>query len=177
MESERIEDLDFAGFVEHAVARAATQIPDLDAEALHTILLLNRVSNIIVYDLESAVHRPAGWSFAGFRLMFVLWLAGSMPLGKLSQLTGSSRAATSALAKTLGADGLVERTSDPQDRRTVVLSLTPDGRRRLVAAYLEHHEREKAWAHRLQERERRTLIRLLNKLITGGDDSDFRARD
>jgi len=177
MGSERAEDLDFVGFVDHAVQRASEEMPGVDAESLHTILLLHRAANVVVYDLESAVHRPAGWSFAGFRLMFVLWLAGAMPSGQLAHLTGSSRAATSALAKTLQADGLVERAPDPEDRRTVVLSLTQDGRARLVAAFAEHHKREAAWAHRLDQRERRTLIRLLAKLIEGRADPEVRSRE
>jgi hypothetical protein len=71
------DDLDFITFVDHAVQRVADEVPGVDAQALHTILLLHRATDVIVYDLESAVHRPAGWSFAGFRMMFVLWLAGT----------------------------------------------------------------------------------------------------
>ena len=174
--TDRAGDLDFVSFVDHAVARVAVEAPGTDTEALHTILLLHRASDVVVYDLESSVHRPAGWSFAGFRLMFVLWLAGAMPSGRLARLTGSSRAATSALAKTLEADGLVTRRSDENDRRAVVLDLSDAGRARLLAAFAEHHERERAWAGRLAEEERRTLIRLLEKLVAGTGDPEVRSR-
>lgn len=171
------DELDFVGFVDHAVERVAQEAPSADTLSLHTILLLHRASDVVVYDLESAVHRPAGWSFAGFRLMFVLWLAGAMPSGRLARLTGSSRAATSALAKTLEAEGLVTRRKDEGDRRTVVLDLSDDGRTRLLAAFAEHHEREQAWAGRLDERERRTLVHLLGKLVAGAADPEVRSRD
>lgn len=42
-------------------------------------MLLHSVSSALVYDLESGVHRPAGWSWSGFRLLFALWIFG--PLG------------------------------------------------------------------------------------------------
>jgi DNA-binding MarR family transcriptional regulator len=170
------DDLDFLSFVDHAVRRVAEEVPEVDAQALHTILLLHRATDVIVYDLESAVHRPAGWSFAGFRMMFVLWLAGSMPSSRLSRLTGSSRAAMSALAKTLEADGLVARSASVTNRRTVVLSLTEQGRSRLLAAFEDHHKRERTWAGRLSEREQQTLIGLLGKLIAGAGDPQVRSR-
>jgi DNA-binding MarR family transcriptional regulator len=170
------DDLDFLTFVDHAVSRVVDEVPGVDAQALHAILLLHRATDVIVYDLESAVHRPAGWSFAGFRMMFVLWLAGSMPSSQLARLTGSSRAAMSALAKTLEADGLVARGPAATNRRTVVLSLTPEGRARLLAAFSEHHARERAWAGRLTEREQQTLIGLLGKLAAGAGDPQVRSR-
>lgn len=171
------DDLDFVSFVDHAVRRIAEEVPGANVESLHAILLLHRASDVVVYDLESSVHRPAGWSFAGFRLMFVLWLAGAMPSGRLARLTGSSRAATSALAKTLENQGLVSRRSDDADRRAVVLDLSESGRHRLLAAFAEHNERERAWADRLDEAERRTLIRLLGKLVAGSGDPEVRSRD
>lgn len=177
MNTERSEGLDFVSFVDHAVRQVAQEVPGVDTESLHTILLLHRASDIVIYDLESSVHRPAGWSFAGFRLMFVLWLAGAMPSRRLARLTGSSRAATSALAKTLERQGLVTRRSDEADRRAVVLELADAGRERLLAAFAAHHERERAWAARLDAAERRTLIHLLGKLVDGAGDPQVRSRD
>jgi DNA-binding MarR family transcriptional regulator len=171
------DDLDFISFVDHAVRRVADEVPGVDAQALHTILLLHRATDVIVYDLESGVHRPAGWSFAGFRMMFVLWLVGPMPSGRLARLTGSSRAAVSALAKTLEAEGLVARGTAAANRRTVVLSLTDEGRRRLLAAFEDHHKRESSWAGRLSDGEQQTLIRLLGKLIAGAGDPQVRSRE
>jgi DNA-binding MarR family transcriptional regulator len=174
--AEHPDDLDFITFVDHAVRRVTEEAPDVDAQALHTILLLHRATDVIVYDLESAVHRPAGWSFAGFRMMFVLWLTGPMPSGRLAHLTGSSRAAMSALAKTLEADGFVARGAAATNRRTVVLSLTDQGRSRLLAAFEDHHKRERMWAGRLSDGEQQTLIHLLGKLVAGAEDPQVRSR-
>lgn len=38
---------------------------------MRMVLLSHRATNAFVYDLDSTVDRPRGWS-AGFRLLFVL---------------------------------------------------------------------------------------------------------
>jgi DNA-binding MarR family transcriptional regulator len=78
-----------------------------------------------------------------------------------------SRAAVSALVKTLERDGLVTRTQVPRDRRAVELALTEAGRASVTDAYQEHNERERAWAASLTPSEQTVLIGLLEKLTTG----------
>jgi hypothetical protein len=48
----------------------------------------------------------------------------------------------------------------------VRLSLTDAGRTEMVDVFREHNERELGWAGALTEDEQRTLVFLLNKLIT-----------
>ena len=91
------------------------------------VMLLHRVANSLVYDLESTVHRPAGWSWSAFRLLFTLWVAGPNESSRAAELTGMSRAAVSSLTKTLSAAGLLARAAEPNDGRAVVLSLTEAG--------------------------------------------------
>jgi DNA-binding MarR family transcriptional regulator len=68
---------------------------------------------------------------------------------------------------------LVERTTNPRDRRVVSVTLTSTGLRlldELMDEYMDHEER---LLHRLSDRERVTLSRLLTKL----DDSIASADD
>lgn len=161
------EGLDYLTFTEHAVTEAARQLPDLDVEAMRLVLLMHRVTSAVVYDLESRVHRPAGWTWSGFRLLFVLWIAGPVDSTTAAELSGMSRAAVSALARTLVDAGLVARTADPTDARSVVLDLTPAGVDGLVRAYQAHNDREAQWASMLDPDERAVLTRLLAKLAAG----------
>ena len=96
-------------FVEHAVDEAAARIPQIDRHAMVMVLLLHRVTNAVVYDLESTVHRPAGESWSAFRPVFTLWISGPLEPSRLAAASGMSRQAVSSLAKTLEQDGLVER--------------------------------------------------------------------
>src|SRR4051812_29457765 len=131
---------------------------------MRLVLTLYRVTNILVYDMESVVHRPRGWSYPGFRLLFTLWIAGPMEAKRAAELSGMSRQAVSALVGTLDRDGLVSKVPDEKDRRAVRLSLTAKGEEAISAAFVTHNERERLWADTVSPEERETLVRLLGKL-------------
>ncbi len=158
-------------FVAKALDRAADQLPGIDLEAMQLVLLLHRVTNVVIYDLESIVHRPAGWSWSAFRALFTLWISGPLEPSKLATESGMSRQAVSALAKTLTSDGLIERTTVEGDGRSIVLSLTEHGKRRLDKAFREHNVRESEWVSALSATEQRTLTALLTKLADAGQQS------
>jgi DNA-binding MarR family transcriptional regulator len=81
-----------------------------------------------------------------------------------------SRQAVSALAKTLEADGLVERSAAANDARSIVLELTPLGVERIEQVFLAHNRREDDWAGVLEPDERLQLTRLLTKLADAAHD-------
>ena len=161
------EDLDYLSFVDYAIGKTKTELPAIDPVAMRLGLTLHRLTGALVYDWESTVHRPRGWSWGGFRVLFVLWLAGPLESRHVARLSGMSRAAASALVKTLERDGLVDRTTVPRDRRAVRLSLTDAGHTVVADAYLAHNAREQAWVAALTPEERIVLIGLLEKLTTG----------
>ncbi len=156
---------DYWSFVDVAVDRAGERVSGLDARAMRLVLSLHRASNALVYDLESTVHRPSGWSWPGFRVLFVLWLTGPLPTSRVAELSGMSRAAVSALVNTLERDGLVARKPGEHDGRAVELSLTAAGTAALDTAFAAHHAREREWASALTPEETDTLTALLAKLM------------
>ncbi|TDB83775.1 MarR family transcriptional regulator [Actinomadura sp. KC216] len=170
------EQLDFWSFVDLAGHRLADEFGFPHRLATRLLLTLNRASAIVTYDLESTVHRPRGHSWAAFRLLFVTWLAGPLEPGRAATLAGMSRAAVSNLAKTLVADGMLARTPGARDGRSVILSLTDDGRRAMLDIFAAQNERERQWADVLTETEQRMLIMLLDKLIAGREQFDARER-
>lgn len=155
-------------FVERALDEVTTRLPDVDRAAMELVLLLHRVTNVVVYDLESTVHRPAGWSWSAFRAVFTLWISGPLEPSKLAEASGMSRQAVSALAKTLEADGLIARRAIRHDGRSVSFSLTPRGRRQIEHVFREHNRREREWASVLTSGECATLTGLLGKLAAAG---------
>ena len=155
-------------FIDTAIDQMANDVGGIDLDAARLVLLLHRVTNVVVYDLESTVHRPAGWSWAAFRSLFVLWLAGPLESNRVAELTGMSRQAVSSLTKTLEQEGMIERQTSADDGRAVILALTDRGRRRLEAAYRDHNRREAQWASALDVGERATLTALLSKLAGAG---------
>ncbi|MDL4773838.1 MarR family winged helix-turn-helix transcriptional regulator [Actinomadura xylanilytica] len=169
-------ELDFWSFVELAGRRLAEEYGFGNRRATRLLLTLNRASMIVTYDLESAVHRPRGHSWAAFRLLFVTWLAGPLEPGRAATLAGMSRAAVSNLAKTLVAGGLLLRGPAEHDGRSVLMSLTGAGRRAMLEVFQAQNDRERQWAGVLTEAEQDILILLLDKLIANRDQFDVRER-
>jgi DNA-binding MarR family transcriptional regulator len=170
------EQLDYLSFIDHAVHAASRELPEVDPAAMRLVLTLHRVTSALIYDIEASVHRPRGGTWPGFRVMFVLWLAGPAEAKRVAELSGMSRAAVSALVNTLERDGLVERRQADHDRRAVRLSLTPAGHDAITSAFRAHNQREQAWAGLLTEPERATLVALLEKLMAGAADVPARRR-
>jgi DNA-binding MarR family transcriptional regulator len=170
------DELDFWSFVDHAVERASSQLPDTDSEAMRLLLALTRAAEMLVYDLESSVHRPRGLSYPGFRVLFVLWIAGRLESGRAAELTGMSRAAVSALVKTLERDGFVHRRHLERDRRIVELSLSERGEAEIVSAFTAHNRREQLWAHGLSREEQETMVVLLRKIMERRSIQEVRRR-
>jgi DNA-binding MarR family transcriptional regulator len=156
-----------------ALDRTAERLPETNRSAMAMVLMLHRVANTVVYDIESTVHRPAGWSWSAFRLLFALWVFGPQEASRAAGLTGMSRAAVSSLAKTLSAAGLVARAPDERDRRSVVLSLTETGTQRLESTFREHNRRESKWAGLLTPDELEVLNTVLAKLARAAHSQDW----
>jgi DNA-binding MarR family transcriptional regulator len=170
------EQLDFLSFIDHAIRETRRELPDVDTEAMRLVLTLNRVTSALIYDLEASVHRPRGWTWPGFRVLFVLWLAGPAEAKRVAELSGMSRAAVSALVNTLERDELVTRRKAEHDRRAVQLSLTQAGHDAITSAFRAHNDREQAWAGVLTAPEQAALIALLEKLMAGADGVAARRR-
>ncbi|WP_437773406.1 MarR family winged helix-turn-helix transcriptional regulator [Arthrobacter sp. KNU40] len=158
------EALNSLSMTDIAVRRTKERFPSTDAEAMHLVLLLHRLANVVTYDLESSVHRPRGLSWPSFRLLFTIWVGGEMESRAAATQTGMSRAAVSSLTNTLDGLGLLQRTSDTQDKRKILLSLTPRGRATLEDALQANNAQEQKWAQNLTRHDLETLIELLGKL-------------
>lgn len=163
------------GYAQRFSERATELSPDLDLDALLVFVLLARVARITAYDFEASVHRPAGLNYSSFYVVAMLAVAGPLDSSSLARATGMSRAAVSAMTKTLERDGWLERSRSAGDGRAVVLALTPEGRARTPDLFQALNERESAWASGLSPADRRELIRLL-RVVLAGAPADARER-
>src|SRR5262245_24658842 len=85
-------------------------------------------------------------------------------IGQIAEMTVLDRSSLGRLLEEMAAQGLVERSSPPDDRRAVLIRLSTAGRRRFEAAQpivLGHYRR---LLHGLSEREFRTFMRMLRRL-------------
>ena len=152
-------------FDDLARRRVAELEPDTDLDAMLVVFNTIRLANRITADVESEVHRPRGLTWAGFRLLFTLWISGPLEPRDLARLSAVTRASISSVLNTLERDGLVERRRESTDRRVVTVVLTTTGRRAVSGAFREHNARESAWLAPLSRAERNTLGDLLHRVL------------
>ena len=152
---------------------AAREFPDLDPSATEAFLHLLRSGDEAFRIVEShlAGHNT---SQGRFSLLMCLWRAcrqdqscscdQTLSPAELADRTGVTRATITGLVDTLERDGFVTRTPDLSDRRMMSVRLTPRGER-LLREILPSHFQRMAWLMEpLDEEERRTMVRLLNKI-------------
>jgi DNA-binding MarR family transcriptional regulator len=96
-------------------------------------------SELVVYAarLVRAVRRRVGHP-SGIRVLSLLDELGPQGVTALAELDRSSQPTMSGAVRQLAEQGLVARATDPNDARRSLVRLTPEGRRRLVAARREN---------------------------------------
>ncbi|MCG8970247.1 MarR family winged helix-turn-helix transcriptional regulator [Streptomyces sp. CL12-4] len=135
---------------------------------IHGVELVTHVTRLVarlVQDFESAVHRPLGITWAGFRIMNALWIFGDLEQREIARISGTSRASVSSAVNTLEERGLVERRRERDDRRVVRVSLTPAGLQLLHKAIDGQTAREHAWTAVLNDEELAQVVSLLGRLV------------
>lgn len=139
--------------------------PGGDQNAMAMIFNLIRITNRITRDLEVEVHRPAGISFAAYRLLFSIRAAGSTHTNELARLSSVSTASMSSLLQGLDRRGLVRRRPDSEDGRRSIVQLSEAGEEMLAELLHSTNERERLWSKGLTGTERDILVSLLRKLL------------
>lgn len=104
------------------------------ADGMALVTSIMRVQQVLLARVESVL-RPSGLTFARFEVLRLLGFTrtGTLPIGKIGErLQVHAASATNAVGR-LEADGLVERTPNPDDGRSVLVTITPAGRRLVEA--------------------------------------------
>jgi DNA-binding MarR family transcriptional regulator len=83
---------------------------------------------------QAAVAFHAELQPAAFHIALWLDAFGPAKPSAVAQAVGMDRSAASRLTRELARLGLIEAITDPSDRRSIVLSLSADGRQRMAAA-------------------------------------------
>jgi MarR family transcriptional regulator, organic hydroperoxide resistance regulator len=102
-------------------------------------------------------------SLAQFHLLEPLE-TGPLTNGQLAEAAGVSSPTATRMTDVLLTRGWVSRLDDPKDRRAVLISLTPEGRRALEAKMSEYAALREQIASSFDPEERRVAAGLLHRL-------------
>lgn len=147
-------------------AAAAEIDPSIDPDVMAFGLTIMRAGNRLQQDMENDVHRPVGSTWAAFRVMFTIRSVGAITPKRLARLSNTSAASISSVLKTLERQALVQREPDPNDARSVTVSLTDKGRRTVEELVRRNNARTLEWASAFTRDEREQLIDLLHRLLS-----------
>lgn len=151
---------------------AAQEFPDLDPSAAEVFLHLLRTGDEAFRVVESHLAQH-DITQGRFGVLMALWgncqkEGRTVPLSpaEIADRTGVTRATVTGLIDTLERSGLVERTPHSDDRRMTSVMITPRGDK-LLKKILPAHFRQMAWLMGpLEPSERKTLVRLLTKILS-----------
>jgi DNA-binding MarR family transcriptional regulator len=138
-----------------------------DVDTMVAVMQIVRAANRISQDVDANVHRPLGFSIAGFRVMSAVFMDGPAEPARLARLAGVSPASISSVLNTLEKDGFVTRERRSTDRRVVTVSLTAAGEAACHTATERQLDIERAWLEPLSAKEVQQLLRLLRKVLAG----------
>ena len=151
---------------------AAEQIPELDPSACEAFLHLLRTGDEAFFYTEQNLTEH-GISPGRFGVLMLLWgdchhsesATPGMTPAELAEQSNVTRATMTGLIDTLVRDGYVKRSADVDDRRMMRVALTRKGETFLERLLPGHFQRMAALMDPLSQSERKTLVKLLNKVL------------
>jgi DNA-binding MarR family transcriptional regulator len=122
-----------------------------------------RVHSAVFRELDRRLVAEHGFGVDAYGVLITLVTAPerSLPIGELGVQRNLSPSGVSRSVDRLASAGLVQRTTNPDDRRSQLVGLTPEGLERLRAAQVTHH---KAVRELLLDQLTRTDLRRLSEL-------------
>jgi DNA-binding MarR family transcriptional regulator len=157
--------------------RAALGARPLDFDSLLAVSNIYRAANAVRNRIEGDLLVPAGLSWGGFTILFVLWVWGDRETGELAEACGLAKGTLSGMLATLEGSGMVSRSRHPDDGRKVVVSLTEGGLDKIEALFPEFNRMEAAMTERLDVEEKHQLARLLRLVTATADEAPLVAGD
>lgn len=158
---------------------SSKRFPELDPSACEAFLHLLRTSDE-VFGVSERYLTENNISQGRFSVLMLLWKGGQRPddpsasqacgqsprtPAELAEAAGVTRATMTGLIDTLERDGLVRREPDPDDRRMMSVRLTAKAEIYLRQMLPGHFQTMARLMAPLSEGERKTLVRLLTKIL------------
>ena len=136
----------------------------LDLRAMWAISNLFRSAAAVRRHMEAKVLATERISWTAFVALWVLWVWGELGANAFAEAVGISKPTATGVLRTLDGRGWITRRADPDDGRSVLVSLTPAGRKTIEHLFPRFNAEETAIAGALGERDQDRLAALLRSL-------------
>ena len=135
----------------------------MDSSGIHLWLVLMKAYRTLERHARCSI-APLGLGPSDFAILELLLHRGQQPVNAIGRRVDLTSGAITSAVDRLEAQGLVVRTSDPEDRRTRFVSLTPKGTARIRKVFGVHKRAMEGATSGLTAAERESLINLIKKL-------------
>ncbi|HJX07363.1 MAG TPA: MarR family transcriptional regulator [Actinomycetota bacterium] len=142
----------------------------LDFRAMWAISNLFRAAASVRRHMEASVLATERVSWTSFVALWVLWVWGELGANAFADAIGISRPTATGVLRTLDARGWISRRPDPSDGRSVLVSLTAEGRSTIEHLFPRFNAEETAIAGALNERDQDRLASMLRSLTRSVQD-------
>lgn len=136
----------------------------LDFEAMAVVSNLFRAANAVRNHLERTVLQPHDLTWTAFVVLWVTWIWEPIETRQVAEEGGFSKATLSGVLTTLEGRGLVTRERSEEDRRLVLVRLTPNGRRLMKKLFPEFNDQERVVVASIPRGERGSAAQALRQL-------------
>lgn len=137
----------------------------LDLRAMAAVANLFRASVAVRRRMEAEVLAADRLSWTAFVVLWVLWVWGELESRDLAAAVGISRPTATGVVSTLEGRRLVRRRRGDGDRRLVLVSLTPSGRRAIERLFPRFNREEAAVTAHLTAAQQEDLAGLLRSIV------------
>jgi DNA-binding MarR family transcriptional regulator len=151
-------------FDQLAYERIRLELAETDLTSFAAMVGLMRAAARLETDFESVVQRPRGLTWAGFRLLYCLWVMGPMQTSELARVLFTTAPTVSSVLNTLERRGLIRRERQEDDRRRVAVHLTLAGEEVFRATFTDQQAREAEWLEGIPAEDLTVVVRVLEAL-------------
>lgn len=137
----------------------------VDVGSLAAVSNIFRTATMVRNHMERSVLGPADLSFTAFTVLWVLWIWGEQEARHVAEESGISRGTLTGVVTTLEARQLVARRSHPDDRRSVLVSITASGSDLMRSLYPVFNAEESRLVGELDVRQREALAESLRAIL------------
>lgn len=157
--------------VDRLVAEWRRERPDVDTSPLQVLSRVSRLARHLDRERRGAfaAHELEQWSFDVLASLRRAGVPYELTPGSLLRQTLVSSGAMTNRLDRLEDAGFVQRRPDPDDRRGVLVRLTPTGKRRVDACLAELVGRERQFLAPLPAADQHELASLLRRMLVGFD--------
>ncbi len=137
----------------------------IDVLAMSAASNIWRTSQMFRQKMERSILKEYGLTWASFSTLYIVWIWGPLEMGEIAVSQSVGPSTITSTVGLLEKRGLCTRDRRDENRRSVLVSLTPEGKALIEQVFPAFNHEEKHFVSPLNQEEAKTLIGLLRKII------------